>query len=183
MRIHVCTGICATVSCLYFIVSSVTSHGQVPVTHWGRATHICVSKLTIIGSDNGLSPGRRQAITWTNDGILLIGPLGTNFSEILSKIHSLKTSSAKWRPFCLGFHVLTDWSHFADDISKCIFHCCRLSMSAWPVLTAYISIQMNQRHDITIWLHFIKLLEFEFNIGNMYMCDAACKLLTISLKY
>ena len=55
-------------------------------THWGRVTHICVGKLTIIGSDNGLSPGRRQAIIWTNPGILLIGPLGTNFSEILSKI-------------------------------------------------------------------------------------------------
>ena len=45
-------------------------------------THICVSNLTIIGSDNGLSPGRHQAIIWTNAGILLIGPLGTNFSEI-----------------------------------------------------------------------------------------------------
>ena len=32
------------------------------LTHWGRATHICVGKLTIIGSNNGLSPGRRQAI-------------------------------------------------------------------------------------------------------------------------
>ena len=32
------------------------------LTHWGRVTHICVSKLTIFGSDNGLSPGRRQAI-------------------------------------------------------------------------------------------------------------------------
>ena len=53
------------------------------LTHWGRATHICVSKLTIIGSDNGLSPERRHAIIWTNAGILLIGPLGTNFSEIL----------------------------------------------------------------------------------------------------
>ena len=52
-------------------------------------THICVSKLNIIGSDNGLSPGRRQAIIWTNAGILLIGPLGTNFSEILSEIHTL----------------------------------------------------------------------------------------------
>ena len=78
-------------------------------------THICVSKLTIIGSDNGLSPGRRQAIIWTNDGLLLIGPLGTNFSEILSKIHTfsfrkmhLKTSSAKWRPFCLGLNVIID---------------------------------------------------------------------------
>ena len=45
--------------------------------------HICVGELTIIGSDNGLWPGRRQAIIWTFAGILLIGPLGTNFSEIL----------------------------------------------------------------------------------------------------
>ena len=45
--------------------------------HWGRVTHICVGKLIIIGSDNGLSPGRRQAIIWTNAGIWLMGPLGT----------------------------------------------------------------------------------------------------------
>ena len=31
--------------------------------------------LTIIDSDNGLSPGRRQAIIWTNAGILFISPL------------------------------------------------------------------------------------------------------------
>ena len=43
---------------------------------------ICVGKLTIIGSANGLSPGQRQAIIWTNAGMLLIGPLGTNFSKI-----------------------------------------------------------------------------------------------------
>ena len=71
------------------------------------------SKLTIIGSDNGLSPGRRQAIIWTNAGILLVGPLGTNSSEILieiltfsfKKMH-LKVSPAKRRPFCLGLNVL-----------------------------------------------------------------------------
>ena len=56
------------------------------LTHWGLVTHICVSNLIIIGSDNGLTPGRRQAIIWTNAGILLTGLLGTNFSEILSKI-------------------------------------------------------------------------------------------------
>ena len=43
------------------------------LTHWGRVTYIGVSKLTIIGSDNGLSPARRQAINWINAGILLIG--------------------------------------------------------------------------------------------------------------
>ena len=92
---------------------------RLSLTHWGRVTHVCVVKQTIIGSDNGLSPGRRQAIIWTNAGILLIGPLGTNFSEILigietflfKKMH-LKMSSAKWRPFCLGLNVLKrliDW--------------------------------------------------------------------------
>ena len=80
------------------------------LTHWGRVTHICVGKLTIIGSDNGLSPGRLQAIIRTNAGILLIGTSGTNFREILSEIHTFsfkKMSSGKWRPFCLGLHVLT----------------------------------------------------------------------------
>ena len=88
-------------------------HSQT-LTHWGRVTHICVGKLTIIGSDNGFSPGQRQAIIWTNAGIFLIRPLGTNFSEILIKILTfsfkkmrLKVSSAKRRPFCLGLNVLT----------------------------------------------------------------------------
>ena len=84
------------------------------LTHWGRATHICVGKLTTIGSDNGLSPGRRQAIISTIAGILLIWPLGRNFSEIsidiqtfsFKKIH-FKMASAKWRPSCLGLNVLT----------------------------------------------------------------------------
>ena len=84
------------------------------LTHWGRVTHICVGILTSIGSDNGLSPGRRQANIWTSAGILLIEPLGTNFSEILIRIQAfsfkkmhLKMSSAKWRPFCLVLNVLT----------------------------------------------------------------------------
>ena len=53
------------------------------LTHWGRVTHIWVRKQTIIGSDKGLSPGRRQAIIWTNAGMLLIQTLITNFNEIL----------------------------------------------------------------------------------------------------
>ena len=76
------------------------------LTHWGRATHICIGKLTTIVWDNGLSPGRRQAIIWNIAEILLIGPLGTNFSEILIRIQTfsfkkmhLKMSSAKWHPF------------------------------------------------------------------------------------
>ena len=84
------------------------------LTRWGRVTHICVGKLTIIGSDNGLSPGRREAIIQTNEGILSIEPLGTNFNEIWSENHTfsfkkmhLNLSSAKCRPFCLGLNVLS----------------------------------------------------------------------------
>ena len=84
------------------------------LTHWDRVTQICVGKLIIIGSDNGLSPARHQPIIWTNAGIFLIGTLGTNFSEIwigiqtfsFTKLH-LKMSSAKWRPFCFGLNVLS----------------------------------------------------------------------------
>ena len=83
-------------------------------------TYICVVYLTIIGSDNGLSPSRRQAIIWTNAGILLIRPLGPNFSDILIKIDTfslkkmhLKMSSAKRRPFCLGLIV------FEQNMSFC----------------------------------------------------------------
>ena len=82
--------------------NAISTRDLIQLTHEDRVTHICVSKLTIIGSDDGLSPGRRQAIIWTNDGILLIRPLGTNFSEILIEIlifsfkkMRLKVSSAK----------------------------------------------------------------------------------------
>ena len=76
--------------------------------NWGRETHINIGNLTITGSDNGLSPGRRPAIIWTNDEILLNGPLGTNFSEILIEIDTfsfnkmhLKVPSILCRPQCV----------------------------------------------------------------------------------
>ena len=44
--------------------------------------HICVGNLTIIRSDNGLLPGRFQAIIWNNAGILLSGPWRTKLSQV-----------------------------------------------------------------------------------------------------
>ena len=58
------------------------------LTHWGWMIDICLSNVTMICSDNSLSPGQRQAITWTNTGILLIGHIVTNLSEISIEIHS-----------------------------------------------------------------------------------------------
>ena len=34
------------------------------IDFWGRVTHICVSKLTIISSENGLSPGHRKVMIY-----------------------------------------------------------------------------------------------------------------------
>ena len=94
--------------CLYLFPDN---HG---LSHCGRVTHIYVSKLNIIGSDNGLLPGQRQAIIWTIARILLIRTLGTNFSENLSEIHTfifkkmyLKMPSAKLQQFCIGLNVLS----------------------------------------------------------------------------
>ena len=87
-------------------------------------THICINRLTIIDSDNGLLPDQCQAIIRANVGILLIEPLGINCSEILVDIYTfsfrkinLKTSSGKWHPFCLGLNVLTTTSR-----SSILFH-------------------------------------------------------------
>ena len=81
---------------------------------------------------NGLSPDRRQAIIWTNAGLLSIGPLRTYFIENLIKIQQfslkkmhVKMLSAKWRPSCLGLNVLKahtyQWYH---RLGSCI---CRQS--------------------------------------------------------
>ena len=77
---------------------------------WLCVTFMCdfysANILTIISSDNGWLPGRRQIIIWTNAGMLLIGPLGTTFSEIYIKVHTfsfkkmlLEMSCGHWRPF------------------------------------------------------------------------------------
>ena len=122
----------------------------VKVTSLIGVTHIYVGRLTIIGSDNGLSPCRHQAITWTNARILLIGPMGTNFSEILieiskilfKKMHS-KLSSGNWQPLCLGLNVLTprDWPRYIC-VYKHLKHLKKCS----------ITLQMDHREHIVMKL-------------------------------
>ena len=114
------------------------------MTLWGRLTHICVSKLSVTGSDNGLSPDRRQAIIWTNAGILSIGPLATNVRELLIKIHTfsfkkinLKMSSGKWRPFCLGLIVLSEqWEH--GVVSGFTLGCCDFKSHFCKIVVIYL---------------------------------------------
>ena len=78
------------------------------VFHWGQVMHISISNITIIGSDNCLSPGWHQCWIIVNSNHI------TNFSETISEIHRFsfekihsKISSVKGRPVCLSFNVLT----------------------------------------------------------------------------
>ena len=90
------------------------SLGHNELIQWGPVTYICISILTILGSDNGLSPGWHWAIIWTNTGILLIGPLGTNFSEILIKIYtfSWKIAAILSQSQCVNHDDVIKWKHF-----------------------------------------------------------------------
>ena len=74
------------------------------------------SKLIIISSDNGLSPGRRQAIIWPNDGLVLNGPLGKklqlNFyinANICIQEIAFENVTCQMVAICLEPNVLTHW--------------------------------------------------------------------------
>ena len=124
---------------------------MIHLTHRGWVTHICVGNQTIIGSDKGLSPGRRQAIIWTNVGILLVGHSGRNFSEILIEIHPfsfkkmhLKMSSAK---FCVKYVALANKAlqftlRFRICPNPIVNNSTRVYAKVWyraPLLLTYIS--------------------------------------------
>ena len=94
-------------------VSATWFYNSYTLIHRGRVTHICVRILTIIGSDNGLSPSRCQAIIWTNVEILSIRTFRTNISEILSEIHTIwlkkmflkmPSTASMWLVFSCLFH-------------------------------------------------------------------------------
>ena len=140
-----------------------TSKGRslkIILTHWGRVTHICVGKQTIIGSDNGLSPWRGQAIIWTNAEILLIGPLGTYFSEIsiesitfsFKKMH-LKKSSGKWRPFCLGLNVSSVIPYLSTDTVQIVWMWARMfsSQTTWRTLSGRCHCWRSSPHSSYRW--------------------------------
>ena len=100
------------------------------LTHWGRVTHICVSKLTTIGSDNGLSPGQRQAIIWTIAGILLIGnKLQWDFnrnSNIFIQENAFENVVCEMASICLGLNVLRP-----SDLHNVISYTGKLASVYW----------------------------------------------------
>ena len=97
------------------------------LTHWGQVMHIYVSKLSIIGSDNGLLPGRCQAMIWTHAGILLIGPLGTNIIEISIAIWTFSLASCLWTWHNI-MHLFSP-KHQMEMLSRYWEWICRQSLS------------------------------------------------------
>ena len=112
-------------------------------THWGQVTHICVSNLNIV-SDNGLSPGRCQAIIWPNTGILLFGPLWAKFIEIRIKIQHFSFMKMHLK-CCLGNgvhgeigHLQTHWSWCMDPVHvyrSCIWELKNVICNAATILS------------------------------------------------
>ena len=101
------------------------------LTPWGRVTHICVGKLTIIGSDNGLSPGWRLAIICTKYcnivNLTLRNKLQWNFNrnwnifiqENVFENIVCEMASIMCRPQCVN--ILTP-SLQESDLPKVVWH-------------------------------------------------------------
>ena len=106
-----------------YLHNGISYTGKTTSLYWIRALDHCFAVC--------------QATIWTSAGILLIGPLGTNFSEILIKINTfwlkkihLKMTSVKWQPFCLRLNVLTSKCRRCSTFSGVILYI----MSSWYFL-------------------------------------------------
>ena len=138
-------------------------------------TYISISKLTIIGLDNGLSPGRHQAIIWSNAGILFIRPSrkGINFSEILiaigtfsfKKMH-LKMLSGKSWPQCVNtqfcFFLKVQWmtSHHWLRSQICVKFAWPHQSIAWSKIDIHVS-------SITLIFCLIQLLTYWWHTSDL----------------
>ena len=65
--------------------------------HWGQVTHLCISKLTTIGLDNGLLPGRHQTIIWTMLEYCKLDPSEQTSVISLSKFIHFYSSKCIWK--------------------------------------------------------------------------------------
>ena len=144
-------------------------------------THICVSKLTIIGSDNGLSPGWHQAIIWTNAGILLIRPLGTNISEILiviyifsfNKIH-LKLSSGNGGHFELHLNSIGLYGPLDSHINLVWFNFIAIQDIVW-IKSTLAKLVSFQYISTIFWTFIIFQLYITLCIAHKHFPTSYCE--------
>ena len=184
--------------CRYHLQHGDDSYRFVHLTHWYRVAYICASELTIIGSDNGLSPGRRQAIIWTNPGMLLIGTLGTNFSEILSKIQTFSIKkkvfenvvwkmAAIWsRPKCVYDQTTYSFAHpnssklCPDESTRC--PASRTTLVATRFRVAVICPIIQVPHCIRVFFYFVWFVFINHIFQFYYELCTYCNILDIYLS-
>ena len=142
-------------------------------------THICVSKLTIIGSNNGLSPDRRLAIIWTNDGMLLIGPLRNKLQWNLNRNSNIfiqenafesvvcKTVAILSRPQCVKgskYKMAAKFgqqNHFCYQINWCAILISSLNLTKQGILTLrlFITNYMSTAKSLAAKDHLLRWLQ------------------------
>ena len=146
------------------------------LTHWGRVTHICVGNLDMISSDNGLLPRQRQAIMWTNAGILLNWPIATNFNEILIEIHTFSFKKIFWkiaailsRPQCVKIRVFS--RHFS----------CTMSTTYLYQIQAMLEIKWNKLKKKSVLFSFLCFL-VAIAVTAILILFHPCEVTSIDLK-
>ena len=89
------------------------------LTRWGRVAHIYFIEPVIIGSHNGLSPLRCQAIIVTSADILSIRPQGAWFSGILLEIYKFSFGKTLVRvvPLTNTIYVVSWWPIMSLQVS------------------------------------------------------------------
>ena len=145
------------------------------LTYLNRVTHICVSKLTIIGSDNGLASARRR---W-NIVFTSIGPLGTNSSEILIEIRTFWLKKIHFnenvvRSFCLCLNKLMQ-AYRLYEYKQCI----NMKLAGWLLentlspswkrlrdfLWSFFKIKTVTGEDL--WQQYLKNMSDTLVVGNL----------------
>ena len=109
------------------------------LTNWVRVAYICVSGLTMFGSDNGLSP------IWTNAGIMLIGPWGQTSVKSQAQFIHFYSRKCIWK-CCLRMAVILSWPQCVNFIYLRI-------MSIVLMWTNYLSLKFNKAIQSEIYFY------------------------------
>ena len=124
-------------------------------------THTCVSNQTIIGWDNGVSPGRRQAIIWSNGGIIFIRTLGTNFSEMLSKKSYIVIHENSFQNVVCEMAAILSRSQCVKTLTP--GKSSGITMAQVPICLCSPRVNPAQSHTETFFIHWPRRCDNSFN--------------------
>ena len=117
-------------------------------------THICVIKLIIIDSDNGLAPVRRQAIIWTNAGILSIGPFNWN--------------KLQWK-FNRNSYIFIQENAFENVVWKMASILSRPQCVKWQLVCKFSIVERNLLFIFCFYACFIHYLSFAHHFPHKWV--------------